>query len=254
MNIFAYQKGNREPQVIETEDGIYNLKKFSDLKLEFITRGKSDSLVSQSSNIWRIISTQENGFMELPEGQSISVGEVDYTSFYQNIYNTKTRADFMCYWSALSVWHVIDSGETERLTTSVDGYYLVYDEDDMNWHVVSIDNPDEDAGISVDDYLNGDTHGHSDGIESPEDNDFDKKMNNLFSGLEDFGKWFLILNAVVLGIGLIGGIAYLIIRFGGFLGLGGSKSTTTINLNGVNSAKKSKPKKKKRKKRKRSAR
>ena len=251
---FAYQKGNREPQVIETEDGIYNLKKFKDLKLEFITRGKADSLVSQTSNIWRTISTQENGFMELPEGQSISVGEVDYTCFYQNIYNTKTRDDFMCYWSALSVWHVIESGETERLTTNVDGYYLVYDEDDMNWHVVSIDNPDEDVGISVDDYLNGDTYGHSDGIDSPEDNDFDKKMKNLFSGFEDFlenfGKWFLILNAVVLGIGLIGGVAYLIIRFGGFLGLGGSKSTTTINLNGVNSAKKNKPKKKKHKRKK----
>lgn len=241
---FAYQKGNREPQVIETEDGIYNLKKFKDLKLEFITRGKSDSLVSQSSNIWRTISTQENGFMELPEGQSISVGEVDYNCFYQNIYNTKTRADFMCYWSALSVWHVIESGETERLTTNVDGYYLVYDEDDMNWHVVSIDNPDEDVGISVDDYLNGDTYGHSDGIEPPEDNDFDKKMNNLFSRLEDLGKWFLILNAVVLGIGLIGGIAYLIIRFGGFLGLGGSRTSTTINLNDVEMSNGSKRKKK----------
>lgn len=251
---FAYQLGNHDPDYEDSDDNIYNLKPIKGLNIKFITVGDSETLVSQVSNFWRTESTQENGFMQCDEGHEYSMNGIKYSCYYQNIYNTKTRNDFMCYWSALSVWHVIESGETERLTTNVDGYYLVYDEDDMNWHVVSIDNPDEDAGISVDDYLNGDTYGHSDGFEPPEDNDFDKKMknlfSNLFSGLEDLGKWFLILNAVVLGIGLIGGIAYLIIRFGGFLGLGGSKSTTTINLNGVNSAKKNKTKKEKHKRKK----
>lgn len=247
---FAYQLGNHDPDYEDSDGNIYNLKPINGLNIKFITVGDSETLVSQISNFWRTESTQENGFMQCDEGHEYSMNGIKYSCYYQNIYNTKTRSDFMCYWSALSVWHVIDSGETERLTTNVDGYYLVYDEEDMNWHVVSIDNPDEDAGISVEDYLNGDTYGHSDGFEPPEDNDFDKKMKNLFSGLEDLGKWFLILNAVVLGIGLIGGVAYLIIRFGGFLGLGGSKSTTTINLNGVNSAKKNKPKKKKHKRKK----
>lgn len=247
---FCYQKGNREPLVDEKSSNIYNLKPYSDLTKHIVETESSESLLSVNSNVWRTVSTQENGFMALDEGEHYRVGEYDYRYFYQNIYDTKTRSNFMCYWSLLSVWYVKPAGTTERLTTSVDGYYLKWDDEKQDWVVVSIDNPDVDSGITIEEYLNGDTYGSNEGFEPPEDNDFDKKMKNLFNGFEDFlenfGKWFLILNAVVLGIGLIGGVAYLIIRFGGFLGLGGSKSTTTINLNGANSVKKSKPKKKKR--------
>lgn len=247
---FCYQKGDREPKVDEKSSNIYNLKPYSDLTKHVVEAESSESLLSVNSNIWRTVSTQENGFMALDEGEHYRVGEYDYRYFYQNIYDTKTRSDFMCYWSLLSVWYVKPSGTTERLTTSVDGYYLKWDDETQDWVVVSIDNPDVDSGITVEEFLNGDTYGSNEGFEGPEDNSWDSFWNGITDGIIDFGKWFGIANAIILGIGLIAGIIYLIIRFGGFLGLGGSKSTTTINLNGVNSAKKSKPKKKKHKRKK----
>lgn len=253
---FKYQQGRKDVIHDTKEDGTIdicfdpNLKIF-DKTLEAKDESESIKISSIPGDKDGEIIEQQNGFYSCEENPHLVNGKT-YLYFYQNVYNTDDYHDFINYWSILSYWYLTSAGTTERIITDKDGYYLTtYEGEEI---VMDIDN-NEPADISVDDFLKGETNGtvydYEDGELSDTGQfweDLENNITNFFNGVGDFfkqaGEIFLLVLGIVLGLGLVGGTSYLVIKIIDYA------KVNKLVKGASNSVKKSNKTKKRRKRRK----
>lgn len=186
---------------------------------------------------------ETNGFVSV-EDDPAKIDGIEYSYYYQNIYETRNYSNFMCWWEPLSIWYTTTGGKTSRATAASDGSYAVEDPNG-NMVVMTLDEPGKVQDISIQEWLQSvKTNGTNSGIEDGERNDVDKGIDSITNGIADwfgsigstFDQW---KTALGIALGVAGGAVVIFLLFKFFSG--GNK--TVIHVEGTAA----KPKKGKRK-------
>ena len=243
---FHYQQGRKE--VNRESDGslVSKAKPYDDLDPLY-----AEAEVKMVNSTWYhpmggvSVDYKTNGFATCEE-EPHKINGREYSYYYQNIYNTDTFSDFMCWWEPLSIWYTVPAtGETVRATTASDGTFAVKN-GDGDYVVMSLDEPGKVLDIDFDDWVNGVTgNGTNYGIEDGEKNATDQTVDGIVSFFKDGFYAYRTVLGIALGVVGIAFIAYLVLKYFGFMGMGGrGGSSTVVNVNGAAE----KPKRKRKKK------
>ena len=195
---FKYQEGHREVIKEEKPDGTLSVGYYKDLPIKVMRIEAGESSSVTETQFWSSKETQIDAFIDISESPE-RLGDIDYCYYYQNVYETQNFSDFICYYSLLSCWYTTYEGQTERLTTDPNGYYLTTDENG-DYIVASIEHP-EGVDVNVEDFLEAETTGSIHNYEDGEHSDWHVNPPSFFSFINsDLGK---IIAGILSSVGLI---------------------------------------------------
>lgn len=237
---FAYQYGKgkyQEPNIVKNDNGSMDVLFRDDLGTPMVQRCEVSNSSSNIVDTWvNNVQIQEDGFVTIEDNPQKLEG-IDYHYFYQHIYHTAKYTesginrsayyDFICAWTPLSIWYEHTQGQTIRLTTNREGYYISHDEYGNNI-IVSVDNPTEDSGIKYTDFIKSDFGVEYENYDDAERNNSDQAVDEFVDSVKGFfesiGEYFQGLGSglsnvlmIVLGVLGVGITVVLIIKFGKFL-------------------------------------
>ncbi len=242
---FKYQMGKKDIIKDVNNDGTLEIGKYSDLPVSHMEANIQDVTTETISSTFYNTSHETNGFISIEDDPQVLVSDTgisnSYSYYYQNVYQTKDyqpdanhKAYFnhICYFSMMSIWYETYEGQTIRLTTDKDGYYLTTDNHGREI-VMNINDSDNPSGMTVSEFLSLDNedntdYNYSNGSETTGDKNIDAwedfwgDVGDALAGLftqSDFFKIILII------AGCVGGIILIIfaIRFFRFLFGNGNK-------------------------------
>ena len=229
---FKYQMGKKDIIKDYNNDGTLDIGKYSDLPVGHMEVTLKDTTTQQDVNWYNTITHETNGFVSIEDSPAELVSENgisnSYSYYYQNVYQTKDNEptvgkkayyNHICYYSMMSIWYETYEGQTIRLTTDMDGYYLTTDNHGREV-VINIADPTTPSGITVDEFLWSDNedntnYNYENGSETTTDiaidsiEDWWKSVGDFFSNVFSGMDTVLRVALIILGaVGIIVVIAF----------------------------------------------
>ncbi len=229
---FRYQQGRKE--VNKDSNGFMTsaAKPYDDLEQNYARADVTTSRSKVTINGAIDVDMAKNGFVSI-EDEPQTLEGIDYSYYYQNVYETKNYSNFMCWWEPLSIWYKTPtSGETVRAVTTKDGSYAVENEDG-SFTIYYVDEPGvPHTEIDFYDWLSQtETDGMNHGIEDGEPSDTGKVWDNLTNLVPNW--WDGLGNEWKATIGIaLGAVAAAILVFILFRFFGGGRTVVKVSGGG----------------------